>query len=28
MILWLSVHVEVNRDTGGQVSASGDDDQH
>jgi hypothetical protein len=28
MILWQSLHVEVNRDTHGQASASGDDDQH
>jgi len=28
MILWQSVHVEVNGDTHGQASASGDDDQH
>jgi hypothetical protein len=28
MILWQSLHVEVNRDTHGQASAGGDDDQH
>jgi hypothetical protein len=28
MILWKSLHVEVNRDTHGQASAGGDDDQH
>ena len=28
MILWQSLHVEVNRDTHGQASTSGDDDQH
>jgi hypothetical protein len=28
MILWQSLHVKVNRDTHGQGSASGDDDQH
>ena len=28
MILWQSLHVEVNRDNHGQASASGDDDQH
>jgi len=28
MILWQSLQVEVNRDTHGQASASGDDDQH
>jgi hypothetical protein len=28
MILWQSLHVKVNRDTHGQASASGDDDQH
>jgi len=28
MILWPSLHVEVNRDTHGQASTSGDGDQH
>jgi hypothetical protein len=28
MILWQSLHVEVDRDTHGQASASGDDDRH
>jgi hypothetical protein len=28
MILWQSLHGKVNRDTRGQGSASGDDDQH
>ena len=28
MILWQSLHVEVNRDNHGQASASGDGDQH
>jgi hypothetical protein len=28
MILWKSLQIEVNRETYGQASASGDDDQH
>ena len=28
MILWQSLHIEVYRDSHGQASASGDDDQH